>query len=465
MQQDDRSALRVGLVRWLFALAIAHLLGGVLFAWWGNLPVFENYHRSIEQAFFGQDVPTAARGLQVWWLALFGATVQSYAVFMGALVYLGNRYRSRAAWGGLIAGLVLWAPQDIWISAQLGIWSHVWVDSIALIGLLLPLAWLFHYDGRPAPRATSALQAPNPFTAVPYQRVLITGGTGFIGETLVNQLLDAGHNVCVFARDPLRAASMFNGRARCIASLAALTEFDAFDAVINLAGAPVAGPRWTAARQEQLLASRVGVSQALVAWLATARHKPQVWLQASAIGYYGVRSPEEVLQEDSAVGGGFMAELCSRWEASTQAVDAAGVRRVVMRLGVVFGPGGALRPLLLPHRFGLGGRLGSGAQVISWIHREDVLQVFARALADTSLHGVYNLVAPNAVSQAQFATAAGKVLHRPVWLHLPAAPLRLLAGEMAELFVDGQNVAPTRLLEAGYVFRFPQVEDAIRDLA
>jgi uncharacterized protein (TIGR01777 family) len=463
MQQVDSNTLRVWLVRWLYAVAALHFLGGALFSWWGHAGIFEGYHRSIEQAFWGQDVPSAARELQLWWVALFGATVQSYGVFMAALVYLGNRHRSSVAWASLMVGIVLWAPQDIWISLQAGIWSHVVVDSIAVIALLGPLAWLYRHDRHPRP--TNASSTPNPFAAVPYQRVLVTGGTGFIGETLVNQLLDAGHNVCVFARDPLRAATMFNGRARCIATLAALNEFDTFDAIINLAGAPVAGPRWTPARQAQLLASREGVSQALVAWFNTARHKPQVWVQASAIGFYGVRSPEEVLSENSSVGRGFMAELCSRWEAASQTANDAGVRQVVMRLGVVFGPGGALQPLLFPHRFGMGGRVGRGAQVISWIHREDVLQLIARAIADTSMQGVYNLVAPNAVSQTEFAATAGKVLNRPVWLHLPAAPFRLLAGEMAELFVDGQNVAPTRLLEAGYVFRFSRVEDAIRDLA
>ena len=148
MQTADNSGLRLWLIRWLYAAAATHLLVGVLLAWWGNSPLFEDYHKSIELAFWGSDVPTASRGLQVWWIALFGATVQSYAVYMGALVYLGNRYKSSAAWAWMIAGIVLWAPQDIAISLQVGIWSHVWVDSVAVVCLLVPLGWLYRHDRR-----------------------------------------------------------------------------------------------------------------------------------------------------------------------------------------------------------------------------------------------------------------------------------------------------------------------------
>ncbi len=304
----------------------------------------------------------------------------------------------------------------------------------------------------------------NPFTGITPRRVLVTGGTGFIGETLVRQLLDAGHSLCVLTRHPQRASARFNGRARCIDSLDRLTADDAFDAVINLAGAPVVGPRWSAARQETLLASRVGTTEDLIAWLKRTRHIPAMWVQGSAIGYYGVRDPQEPLDEQSAMGRGFMAELCARWEAAAKPAVALGVRQVTMRLGVVFGPGGALKPLLLPHRLALGGRLGSGEQVISWVHRDDVLQFIACALGEERFDGVYNLVAPGAVSQAEFAASAGRVLGRPVWLHLPAAPIRWLAGEMAELFVDGQRVVPRRLQEAGFGFRYPSLEPALRDL-
>lgn len=305
----------------------------------------------------------------------------------------------------------------------------------------------------------------NPFAGGKHQRVLVTGGTGFIGEALVNQLLDAGHSVSVLARDPLRAAYLFDGRARCLRDLSKLGHSEQFDVIINLAGAPVAGPRWSAKRQAQLLASRVGTTEALLAWLKNAEHKPALWIQASAIGFYGVRDASQTLDESASRGEGFMAELCARWEASAQPATAFGVRQVVLRLGVVFGPGGALMPLLIPFRLGFGGRMGDGQQIMSWVHRDDVIQVIARAMSDPSLSGTYNLVAPDAVSQATFAETAGAVLKRPVWLHVPAAPVRALAGEMAELFFDGQRVVPQRLLQAGYTFRYPTLDGALRDLA
>ena len=295
-------------------------------------------------------------------------------------------------------------------------------------------------------------------------QVLITGGTGFIGEALVNQLLDAGHSVSVLTRDPLSAANLFNGRVRCVHSLSELSHDEAFDVVINLAGAPVAGPRWTPKRQAQLLASRVGTTEALMTWLKSIKHKPALWIQASAIGFYGVRDASESLDEHASKGDGFMAELCARWEAAAQPATEFGVRQVVLRLGVVFGPGGALTPLLLPFRLGFGGRMGDGRQIMSWVHRDDVLQVIARAFNDDTLRGIYNMVAPETVSQAAFAEQVGKVLKRPVWLHIPAAPVRALAGEMAQLFFDGQRVVPQRLTEAGYTFRYPTLDAALRDL-
>jgi len=305
---------------------------------------------------------------------------------------------------------------------------------------------------------------PNPYAGLAHRRILLSGGTGFIGEVLVGQLIAAGHAVTILARDPLKAAAQSQGRARCVASVDELHAAERFDAVINLAGAPVVGPRWSTKRKAQLLGSRLGTTEALLGWLRRAEHKPALWLQASAIGYYGVRPAEEALDEMSDSGEGFMSELCARWEASANEASQHGVRLVTLRLGLVLGHGGALPSLLLPFRLGLGGRMGSGQQVMSWIHLEDLLALLARCLVDGSMRGTYNAVAPGALSQAEFAAEAGLVLGRPAWLPLPAAPLRALLGEMAQLFVDGQRVLPRRLQAAGFVYRYPAMHAALQDL-
>ena len=294
--------------------------------------------------------------------------------------------------------------------------------------------------------------------------VLVTGGTGFIGSALVHQLLATGHRVTVLSRKPASAQALFQGRVQAVRSANDLPSDARFDAIVNLAGAPVVGPPWTAGRRQVLLDSRVGVTESLLAWLQRATHRPAVWVQASAIGFYGVRPPHEVLTETSAAGGGFMSELCVRWEAAAAKAQALGVRQVVLRLGVVLGPGGALPPLLLPIRLGVGGRMGSGQQVMSWIHRDDVLALIHAALHDPQMNGIYNATAPETIAQATFVATAGKLLRRPVWLPVPATPLRWAMGEMAQLFVDGQNVVPARLQQQGFAFMYPTLEQALRDL-
>ncbi|OZI34802.1 TIGR01777 family protein [Bordetella genomosp. 10] len=356
---------------------------------------------------------------------------------------------------------------------QLWAWSHLptalapldlgwrgWVLTLFAIGVTASGI----RDGVAALRLRRQRPRANPFAGLGHQRVLVTGGTGFIGEQLVAQLLEAGHAVTLLTRDPLRAAYQFDGRARCVRDLGQLAAADAYDAVINLAGAPIAGGPWRPGRKAKLLASRIRTTEALLQWLARAAHKPALWVQASAIGYYGVRDPEERLDENAAQGEGFMAELCARWEAAARPAAAMGVRQVTLRLGIVFGAGGALLPLLIPFRLGVGGRMGDGRQIMSWVHRDDVTRVIAHAFEDPAMRGAYNLVAPDAVSQAVFAERVGKILRRPVWLHVPARPVRAIAGEMAQLFFDGQRVVPNRLTAGGYTFLYPTLDLALRDV-
>ena len=332
--------------------------------------------------------------------------------------------------------------------------------------------------------AAGHVGANNPFSALSPHTVLVTGGTGFIGTELVILLLASGHSVAVLSRNPAKAQRQMAARVSADAmarwcAVDDLAQLDgamsanaqpewrgrSIDSVINLAGAPVIGPRWSAKRQAFLIASRVGTTQALLAWATRAQFKPSVWLQASAIGFYGVRPAAEALSETSARGQGFMADLCVQWERAASPVLGLGIRLVTMRLGVVLGHGGALPPLLLPFRLGLGGRMGDGQQIMSWIHLADLLAFMAQAIGNAALQGTYNLVAPQAPSQAEFAATAGRVLRRPVWFHVPAAPIRWVGGEMAQIFVDGQNVVPARLIAQGHTFRFSTIESALCDLA
>jgi hypothetical protein len=295
-------------------------------------------------------------------------------------------------------------------------------------------------------------------------RYLITGGTGFVGQALCRRLAARGVALTVLTRDPARAARCLPPDTRTVTRLADLPADEPVDAVINLAGEPIAEGRWSAARKRRLEASRIALTQELVRWMAQAEPRPAALISASAIGFYGDQG-DALVTEASAPHSEYTHDLCAAWEEAAFAARAHGIRTAVLRIGLVLGPGGGfLARMLPPFRLGLGGPIGTGNQWMSWIHREDLLGMIDFLLAHAELDGVFNATAPNPATSREFAQALGRVLHRPALLPAPALAFRAAFGEMSRLLLTGQRVLPARALEAGFRFRFPELEPALRDV-
>jgi uncharacterized protein (TIGR01777 family) len=298
-------------------------------------------------------------------------------------------------------------------------------------------------------------------------KVIVTGGTGLIGRALAEDLAGDGHEVVILSRSSLAAkgfrpginSSRWDGRsAEGWGPLA-----DGADAIVNLAGENLSAGRWTSQRKQAILESRVNAGSAVVDAVLQARKKPRLLIQSSAVGYYGPTG-DELLGEDAPSGRDFLASVCRDWEASTQPVETMGVRRVVVRTGVVLSPqAGALPRMLLPFKLFAGGPLGSGRQWMSWIHIEDEVRALRFLIDAPSARGVFNLAATPLTSR-QFATVAGSVMRRPAFFTVPAALVRLAFGEMGTVVLDGQRVSAKRLEDLGFKFRFPDADAALRDL-
>ncbi len=307
-------------------------------------------------------------------------------------------------------------------------------------------------------------------------RVIVTGGSGLLGKSLGASLAADGHEVIALSRRPEQAGAVPGGvrlvrwdgeTARGWGELA-----DGADVIVNFAGESIGGSavpsilfgRWTASRKRAIVESRSNAGRAVVEAVRSAKRKPRLVVQASGAGFYGPRGSEE-LAEEAAAGDDFLARTCLEWEAASEPVKAFGVRRVVIRSGVVLTLGGGIFPMVvLPFRLFAGGPLGNGRQWFPWIHLDDEIGAIRHLISHEEAQGPYNLTAPGATTNGDLARALGRTMRRPSFFRVPGILLRALMGEKATLVVDGQRPAPRRLLEAGYAFRFPTLEPALQDL-
>ncbi len=294
-------------------------------------------------------------------------------------------------------------------------------------------------------------------------RVLVTGGTGFIGQALCPYLIDQGHQVAVLSRNPRKAATKLPPSVMIRRELADLAEF-APKAIVNLAGEPIANARWTGARKQKLVLSRTQTTHSLVDFLKALPEKPDVFVSASAVGFYGNRGQEE-MTESSSGRGGFSHELCERWEAAARLAEGDVARLCIVRIGLVLDqPGGLLDRMVLPFKLGVGGRFGSGEQYMPWIHRQDMVRIIGFLLASTTAEGIYNASAPNPVTNQVFSQTLAEVLHRPMLLPVPSSVLRMAFGEMSELMLEGARMVPQRLVESGFEFNHPNLKEALTSI-
>ena len=295
-------------------------------------------------------------------------------------------------------------------------------------------------------------------------QLVLTGASGFIGSVLCARLLQAGHSLVLLTHGAPANPSTVGKRwiHWTPGTMGEWAEAVAVaDGVINLAGEPIAGRRWTDRQQQRLQQSRYDTTRSIVQACARAQQKPKFLINASAVGYYGPHQ-DELLSEDAPAGNDFLAKLCLGWEAEASAAEAIGLRVVRLRTGIVLGPGGgALKKMVQPFKLFAGGYLGSGQQWMSWIHLDDEVNLILHLIANTSIAGPVNATAPNPVRNIEFSQTLGRVLHRPCWLPVPAIALRLGLGKMAEMLLTGQRVIPAAAQRSGFQFRYPNLKEAL----
>ena len=295
--------------------------------------------------------------------------------------------------------------------------------------------------------------------------VLITGGTGFIGKVLCKRLLAEGHSLFILTRRPENVM----GQVKAISQLSELpdsSEASRIDAVINLAGEPIANKRWSVKQKELIISSRLDTTRKLIDYFKEVTHLPSVFISGSAIGYYGAGVSNEVHKENAAGDDSFSSKLCQQWESTALEAEGMGIRTCLLRTGIVLGKdGGALSKMLLPFKLGLGGRVGRGDQWMPWIHVDDLVSIILHCIDNESLSGPLNGTAPSPVSNSAFSRELARALRRPALFPLPAFVVRLLMGEMGEeLLLSGKRIVPAKLLHSGFDFQYESLPVALRNI-
>lgn len=303
-----------------------------------------------------------------------------------------------------------------------------------------------------------------------FKKIIVTGGTGLIGRNLCVKLMDSNYKIILLTRNLAKAKKIFDNNITPIfwdgkSSAGWVDHVDAAYAIINLAGENIGSGRWTPIKKQRILESRIHAGRAIVEAITKVDTKPEVLLQASGIGIYGDRG-DELLDEFSTLGNGFMPELAHQWEQSVKEIETMGVRLIYLRTGVVLGKDAEfLKRTLLPFRLFIGGHLGSGKQWIPWIHLDDEVRAIEFLLEREDLNSIFNLSAPNPSTYKEFFKILGRVMNQPSWFHVPGLLLKIILGEMAEgLILSGQRAAPRRLLDAGFNFNYPELEAALIEI-
>lgn len=294
-------------------------------------------------------------------------------------------------------------------------------------------------------------------------QLFITGGTGLIGSSLIQELTKKGHRITVLTRNETKARKKLGSEVQFCTSLDQLDSLDGFDAVINLAGEPIIGKRWTKKQKQRLAQSRWSITHQLTGLIKNSVHPPLVFLSGSAVGYYGTQG-DTILNEDSTPKEDFLHRVCLQWE--TLAFEAKHKTRVcVFRTGIVLSRKGGMLPLLLiPFRMGLGAILGNGRQYISWIHINDMIQALIYLLENETTQGVFNFTAPHPVTHKEFSKTLAKSLSRPCFFRIPPFFLRWIMGEQSTMVLDGQRVIPQRLQDEHFTFMFERIDEAFNHL-